>query len=248
MKFILKWFSSRTSKKDGNFFSSIKKLIDTKPKNIDIYHTAFTHRSMSKFDNDGNPISYERLEFLGDAILSSIISSFLYGVMPDKNEGYLTQMRSKMVSRKTLNEVGEKIGLRKLIKSRIPERQFSTTLLGDTFESLVGAIYLDLGYHATETFIIEQIINKLMDVEFLEKKISSYKSYMVEYCQKEKKTLKFVVSEDKKESKNKLYGIKIEIDGVYVAKGRATSKKKAEEQASQRAFYSIQSNVRGSKP
>jgi len=243
MKFILKWFNSRSSSEDGIFFSILKDILGFKPKHIELYHTAFTHRSMAQFDNEGNPISYERLEFLGDAILSSVVSAYLYEEMPTKNEGYLTQMRSKIVSRKTLNILGEQIGLKRLIKSKIPEEQFSTTLLGDSFESLVGAVYLDRGYDYAERFIYEKMIEPYVDIDNLENKISSYKSFIIEYCQKERKEVKFVLLEDKADTRNKLFSIKLEIDGKYVSKGRATSKKKAEEQASKRAFYSIQQKV-----
>jgi len=243
MKFILNWFNSRSSKEDGNFFSTLKEILGFKPKNIELYHTAFTHRSMAQFDTKGNPISYERLEFLGDAILSSVISAYLYKELPTKNEGYLTQMRSKIVSRKTLNEIGEQIGLKKLIKSKIPDRQFSSTLFGDSFESLVGAIYLDRGYKYAEKFISEKTIAPYVDIHNLENKISSYKSYIIEYCQKEKKEVKFVLLEDKADTRNKLFSIKLEIDGKYISKGRASSKKKAEEQASKRGYYSIQQKI-----
>jgi len=247
MKFTLKWFNSRPSKEDGNFFSILKEILGFKPKNIELYHTAFTHRSMAQFDENGFPISYERLEFLGDAILSSIISAYLIEEMPNKNEGYLTQMRSKIVSRKTLNIIGKQIGLRELIKSKIPDNQFSPTLLGDSFESLIGAIYLDLGYDYTEKFIYGKMLEPYIDISNLENKISSYKSYIIEYCQKERKDVKFILSEDKADIKNKLFGIKLEIDGKYISKGRATSKKKAEEQAAKRAFYSLQSKINKKK-
>ena len=247
MKFILKWFSSRSSNEDGNFFSTLKEILGFKPKHIDLYHTAFTHRSMAQFDADGNPISFERLEFLGDAILSSVISAYLYEEMPTKNEGYLTQMRSKIVSRNTLNIIGKQIGLKKLIKSKIPDAQFSSTLLGDSFESLVGAIYLDRGYVYAERFIYEKMIEPYVDIDNLENKISSYKSYIIEYCQKERKDVKFILVEDKQDARHKLFSIKLEIDGKYISKGRATSKKKAEEQASKRAYYSIQQKVSNNK-
>jgi len=243
MKFILNWFNSRTSNEDGIFFSTLKDILGFKPKKLEMYHTAFTHRSMAQFDKEGNPISYERLEFLGDAILSSVISAYLYEKMPTKNEGYLTQMRSKIVSRKTLNEIGKQIGLKKLIKSKIPDAQFSDTLLGDSFESFVGAIYLDRGYYYAEKFIYKKMLEPFIDIDNLENKISSYKSFVIEYCQKERKEVKFVLVEDKQDARNKLFSIKLEIDGKYISKGRATSKKKAEEQAAKRAYYSIQQKV-----
>jgi len=247
MKFILKWFNSRPSTEGGNFYSELKEILGFKPKQIDLYKKAFTHRSMAKFDEDGNPISYERLEFLGDAILSSVISSYLFEEVPDKNEGYLTQMRSKIVSRSTLNQIGKDIGLKKLIRSKIPDNQFSPTLYGDSFESLIGAIYLDLGYNFAERFIYEKMIEPFVDIDNLENKISSYKSFIIEYCQKERKTVKFSLIEDKADAINRLFSIKLEIDGKTISKGRATSKKKAEEKAAKRAYYSIQSKIKDNK-
>ncbi|MCK5781182.1 MAG: ribonuclease III [Flavobacteriales bacterium] len=247
MKFILKWFKSRSSNEDGTFYSTLKDILGFKPKDIDIYHIAFTHRSMGKYDEEGNPISFERLEFLGDAILSSVISAYLYKEMPTKNEGYLTQMRSKIVSRNTLNDIGLQIGLKNLIKSKIPDKQFSPTLLGDSIESLLGAIYLDRGYPYAEKFVMTKIVETYVDLDKLENKISSYKSFIIEYCQKARKEVSFIMSEDKSHSKNNLFSIKLVIDGTTISKGRATSKKKAEEQAAKRAYYSIQSKIKKKK-
>lgn len=247
MRFILKWFSSRPSNEGGNFYSEIKNILGFRPKSIELYEKAFTHRSMAEFDESGNPVSYERLEFLGDAVLSSVISGYLFEEVPNKNEGYLTQMRSKIVSRKTLNEIGKEIGLKKLIRSRIPDSQFSSTLYGDSFESLIGAIYLDQGYLFAERFIYEKMIEPFVDIDNLENKISSYKSFIIEYCQKERKSVKFSLIEDKADAINRLFSIKLEIDGKAVSKGRASSKKKAEEKAAKRAYYSIQSKIKDNK-
>ena len=243
MNFILKWFKSRTSPEDGIFFSKLKIILGFKPNNLDLYNTAFTHRSMSKITSSGFPLSYERLEFLGDSVLSSVISSYIYKELPNSDEGYLTQMRSKIVSRSTLNVIGKKIGLKPFINSKIPSKQFSPTLLGDTVESLIGAIYLDRGYNHAELFILNKIVEPYIDLNSLETKISSYKSFIIEYCQKNKKEVKFVLVNDEVDKRNKLFNIKLEIDGVYVSKGRETSKKRAEEKASKRAFYSIQSKL-----
>lgn len=243
MKSILKLFKSRTSSEDGIFFSQLKSLLGFKPGNIEVYKKAFTHRSMSIFDKDGNPISYERLEFLGDSILGSIVSNYLYLEVPDRDEGYLTQMRSKIVSRKNLNQIGKILGLKKLIISKIAEDQFPDTMYGDTFEALVGAIYLDKGYKVTENFILKKAIVPYIDIDNLENKISSYKSFMIEYCQKEKLTIDFILDEDKRDSNDNKFTIKLEIGGKPVSKGKGNSKKTAEEQAAKRAYYSIQDKL-----
>ena len=240
MKSILNLFKSRTSKEDGIFLSKLKNLLGKRIKNIEIYKKAFTHRSMANFDPNGNPISYERLEFLGDSILGSVISNYLYTKVPNRDEGYLTQMRSKIVSRKNLNQIGKILGLKKLVFAKIPDEQFPDTIYGDTFEALIGAIYLDRGFQAAEEFIINKVIVPFIDIENLENQISSYKSFIIEYCQKEKLSIDFLLDEDKKDSNDNLFTIKLEIGGKPVSKGKGNSKKLAEEQAAKRAYYSIQ--------
>ena len=140
----------------GIFFLGIKSILGFKPKNIKIYKKAFLHRSVNKRDKDGNPMNYERLEFLGDAMLGTIISKHLYNKVPGGDEGYLTKMRSKIVSRKHLNELGKDLKLLKYVESRIPKSHFGENIHGNVFEALVGAIYLDRGYTYCEKFINSQ--------------------------------------------------------------------------------------------
>lgn len=137
-------------------------------------------------DRFGNAMNYERLEFVGDAMLSSVIAAYLFEQVPHGDEGYLTKMRSKVVSREHLNELGKDLGLIDLVKSRIPKSNFGDNIHGNLFEALVGAIYLDKGYNACEKFIYKRIINPYVDIETLEGKVISYKSLLIEWCQKEK--------------------------------------------------------------
>ena len=130
-----------------------------RPKNLEIYKKAFLHRSMNQRDAQGNPQNYERLEFLGDSMLGTIISKHLYNEVPEGNEGYLTKMRSKIVSRKHLNELGKDLKLLNFVESRIPKSHFGDNIYGNVFEALVGAIYLDRGYSACEKFINERVID-----------------------------------------------------------------------------------------
>lgn len=221
----------------------ITKILSFKPKQIKFYETAFTHRSMNIKDSIGNVINYERLEFLGDAMLSAVIASHLFLEVPSGDEGYLTKMRSKIVSREHLNELGRELNLIKLVESKIPTGQFGDNIHGNLFEALVGAIFLDKGYKYCEKFIYNRVIIPYVDIETLEGKVISYKSLLIEWCQKEKKTFGYHVYEDTGNDEIRHFSVKLSIDGKVVAKARATSKKKAEEKASKRAFFVFQNRM-----
>ncbi|WP_298341011.1 ribonuclease III [uncultured Algibacter sp.] len=242
MKNIRNILNSRF-KRNGNFFMELTKILGFKPKKIKFYKKAFTHRSMNIRDGKGNPFNYERLEFLGDAMLSSVIASHLYLEVPSGDEGYLTKMRSKVVSREHLNELGKDLKLIDLVKSKIPPGQFGDNIHGNLFEALVGAIFLDKGYKYCEKFIYNKVIIPYVDIETLEGKVISYKSLLIEWCQKEKKTFGYNVYEDTGNDDVRHFSVKLSIDEKVIAKARATSKKKAEEKASKRAFFAFQSRM-----
>ena len=221
----------------------INKILGFKPKNIKFFKKAFTHRSMNIKDSEGNAINYERLEFLGDAMLSAVIASHLYIEVPSGDEGYLTKMRSKIVSREHLNELGKDLELISLVESKIPKGQFGDNIHGNLFEALVGAIFLDRGYKYCEKFIYTRIILPHVDIATLEGKVISYKSLLIEWCQKEKKNFGYNVYEDTGNDDVRHFSVKLSIDNKVVSKARATSKKKAEEKASKRAFFVFQNKI-----
>jgi len=221
----------------------INEILGFKPKNIKFYSTAFTHRSMNIKDGKGNAINYERLEFLGDAMLSAVIATHLYIEAPNGDEGYLTKMRSKVVSREHLNELGKDLELIKLVESKIPKGQFGDNIHGNLFEALVGAIFLDRGYKYCEKFIFKRVIIPHVDIEKLEGKVISYKSLLIEWCQKEKKIFNYNVYEDTGNDDVIHFSVKLSINKKVVAKARATSKKKAEEKVSKRAFFVFQNRI-----
>jgi ribonuclease-3 len=243
MSFIRNILKNSRSDEGGNFFLQLQQILGYKPKKKSVFIKAFTHRSMNIKDKKGNPINYERLEFVGDAMLSSVIAAYLYDQVPQGDEGYLTKMRSKVVSRQHLNELGKELNLIDLVTSRIPKDNFGNNIHGNLFEALVGAIYLDRGYKACEKFIFKNVINPHVDIEKLEGKVISYKSLLIEWCQKEKKTFNYDIYEDTGADAIKHFSVKLFIDGKVVSKGRATSKKKAEEKASKRAFFAFQSQI-----
>jgi len=242
MNFIRNILNSRSTD-DGNFFLQLEKIIGYKPRSKKLYIKAFTHRSMNLKDDEGNSINYERLEFVGDAMLSSVVAAFLYNEVPHGDEGYLTKMRSKVVSREHLNELGKELNLIDLVESKIPKSNFGNNIHGNLFEALVGAIYLDKGYKQCEKFIYKRIIDLHVDIDRLEGKVISYKSLLIEWCQKEKKTFDYHVYDDTGNDELKHFSVKLSIDGKLIAKARATSKKKAEEKASKRAFFALQNKM-----
>ncbi len=243
MNFIRKIIETRTTD-DEAFIVELKKIIGYSPKNLPIYKKAFIHRSIKTFNKKtGHPINYERLEFLGDAMISAVIASYLFQEVPTGDEGYLTQMRSKIVSREHLNELGRDLDLIRFVKSNVTRSKFGENIHGNVFEALIGAIYLDKGYNSCKKFIYKRVIIPYVDVPKLEGKITSYKSLFIEWCQKSKKDFKFYIYEDTGKNTLKHFSVKLYLDGKIIAKGRATSKKKAEETASKRAYYAFQNEI-----
>ena len=243
MSFIQNILKGSRSKSDGNFFLKLNQILGYKVKNRALYIKAFTHRSMNIKDKKGNAINYERLEFVGDAMLGAVIASYLFDEVPHGDEGYLTKMRSKVVSREHLNELGKELNLIDLVETKIPKNNFGNNIHGNLFEALVGAIFLDKGYKQCEKFITDRIIEPHVDIERLEGRVISYKSLLIEWCQKEKKTFDYNVYEDTGNDDIKHFSVKLSINGKVVSKARATSKKKAEEKASKRAFFVFQKQM-----
>ena len=231
------------SKEDAVLHGELKKLLNFSPRKINKYKKAFTHRSVQMTDKKGNPINYERLEFLGDSILGSVIAAYLYKKVPSGSEGYLTQMRSKIVSREHLNELGKDLNLIRFVKSNIDQANIGDNIHGNIFEALIGAIFMDKGYNSCQKFIHQNVIVPHVDIAKLEGKITSYKGLIIEWCQKQKKKYTFDTYEDSGNDPVKHFSVKISIDGEQIAKGRATSKKKAEEQASKRVYFAFQKQI-----
>jgi ribonuclease-3 len=240
---LIRKITNSHNTKDEEFVMAMKKVLGYRPKKINSYKEAFTHSSLKKTNGNGKPMNYERLEFLGDAILGAVIAHYLFKKIPTGDEGYLTQMRSKIVSREHLNELGKDLGLIKFVESSIPNANFGDNIHGNLFEALIGAIHSDRGYSFTEKFIFRFVIEPYVDIERLEGKITSYKSVLIEWSQKSKKRIKYNVYEDTGNDTLKHFSVKLLVDHDLVSKGRATSKKKAEEIASKRAYYKLKPQI-----
>lgn len=209
------------------------------PRNADLYKQAFRHHSAStRYDVKEGRISNERLEYLGDAVLSSIIAEVLFSTYPTKGEGFLTELRAKIVSRENLCELARKIGIEDYLeydKSIRGNRQIIRAISGNAFEALIGAIYLDKGYDFTKKFISKRIINPHIDIHQLADKEINFKSKLIEWCQKNRKTIAFEALEERKQGKQKSYLVSVMIDGEEFGRGEDFSKKKAEQIAASKA-------------
>jgi len=242
MNFFRKIITSR-SKQDEIFYRELKSILGFRPINLAFYKKAFIHRSIKNLDAIGNPRNYERLEFLGDAMLGAVIASYLFKKVPSGNEGYLTQMRSKIVSRDHLNELGRDLNLIRFVESNVAKSKFGENINGNVFEALIGAIYLDLGYRYCKKFVSKRVIKPYVDIPKLEGKITSYKSLFIEWCQKEKKEFLFDIYDDTGNDSVRHFSVKLIFENKIIAKGRATSKKKAEEIAAKRGYFAFQEEI-----
>ncbi len=205
-------------------------ILTEKPRDINLYRQAFSHSSIEKSVHTNG----ERLEFLGDAILGAVVAAELHNLYPNKSEGHLSTMRSKIVSRKQLNNIGKQLKFEKYIIAS--EQAFqSNSIIGNALESIIGAIYLDLGWDTAYRFILDHIFPRI-ELKQLINSISSYKSYALEWAQKNKQSIEFNMISESGEDHNKTYEIAIYLEGIELSSAKATSKKKAEELAAQKAF------------
>jgi len=232
----IKLFSS--SRKE--FYLFLKSLLGFYPTNLRVYDIAVIHKSASKLDSQGNLINNERLEYLGDAILGAAIADFLYNRFPNQDEGYLTQMRSKLVNRSFLTQLTYQIGLNHYIQSNTTSTIESSHIYGDTLEALIGAIYLDKGYPEAKKFITRKLLNNYVNLVEVQNTNSNYKSQLIEWSQKNKKAVSFdTADESKNDGKQPWFTATIEIDNEPLGKGSGTSKKEAQQNASKVALDRI---------
>ncbi|MCF8296873.1 MAG: ribonuclease III [Saprospiraceae bacterium] len=222
-----------SSEKD--LFESIKNIFGFYPGNIFLYRLAFRHKSVATELKDGVKDSNERLEYLGDAILSAVVADYLFKKFPYKDEGFLTEMRSKLVSRSQFNKLAIKLGVDKFVNSTQDSNNIPKSIFGDAFEALIGAIYLDKGYEFTRKIIIEKIIKIHLDIEEIESTDKNFKSKLIEWVQKEKMNLEFKVVEEIGEGNYKQYLVEVFIDEVSYGMGQDFSIKAAEQNAAEKA-------------
>lgn len=223
--------------KDTPLYKDLQALLGFTPRNIAVYELALCHRSQNINSTENN----ERLEFLGDAILGAIISEHLFIKYPTKGEGYLTDMRSKIVNRKTLNEIGLKIGLKQLVKFNQQDYFLrDSQIFGNALEALIGAIYIDKGYAATRLFIRKRILLPFVDIELLEHLEVNTKNKLIGWANKQNKKIDFITLDEKVERGRKIFTVAVLIDSEHIAQATANNKKEASKIAAEQAIQSLQ--------
>ncbi len=233
-------FSFFSRKKRHPLSVFIYNLFKFYPNQLYLYELAFTHKSASVHYTKDFSINNERLEFLGDSVLNTIISEYLYEEFPNEQEGFLTNLRSKMVSRYTLNEIASHMQIDKRIKHHYDKRNSTTNIYGNALEALIGAIFLDKGYEITKKVIIQNIVIPYIDIQFLIENDTNYKGQLIDWAQKHHYTIEFINSEILLPNKQHGFCCDVYINNEKKGSGKGLSKKNAEQEAAKQALQKIQ--------
>lgn len=233
MNFIREIFKE---KNDAALKKQLRNILGFAPDNISLYKTALTHRSLRENVDENN----ERLEYLGDAVLSALVADYLFKRYPYQGEGFLTEMRSKMVNRQQLNEVALKMDLKKIANFNKQDHTLrGSHIFGNTLEALVGAIYLDLGYKKASKWVYNHIIAPHMFMDELESREINHKNKLYGWANKQGKVLEFATLEEKLENGRRLFTIGAVVDGEIIAQGKAFNKKDASQIAASLAVHTL---------
>ena len=229
-------FVKRRTEKDKNLTNTLNSLLGFKPKNLDLYKLALSHASVNKESN-------ERLEYLGDAILGSIVADFLFKKFPYKDEGFLSEMRSRIVKRESLNTLARQIGLDKLVVFKNASKKTGfKSIYGNALEALIGAIFLDKKYKISEKFVLQQLIKPHIDINEVVNNNQNFKSILIEWGQKEAKELSFSIVSEDGSNHDKVFICEIILNNKSISQGHGHSKKKAEQAAAEKACLQLKLN------
>jgi ribonuclease III len=227
---------------DKKLHESLRNILGFYPVNITLYQLAFRHSSAAQEIKKGVKDSNERLEFLGDSIIGTVVADYLFKKFPFKDEGFLTKMRSKMVSRAKHNQIALKLGLNTFIESSNDRFKSNrpSSINGDAYEALIGAIYLDKGYKHAQQFILTRIINVHIDMDEVETKEIDFKSKFIEWVQKEKKEYRFETINESGNTADKLFTVQLLVNNEVVGTAQHISKKRAEQMAAEQACIALE--------
>jgi ribonuclease III, bacterial len=229
--------------KDKKFYLLLRTHLKITPGKIKLYEIAFLHRSASLSFNDGSIVNNERLEYLGDAVLDAVVADYLFKKFPRKKEGFLTQMRSKIVKRSNLDMIARNLGLDYMVVSNTNKNAYKKHIYGDALEALIGAIYLDKGYKKTRKYIIHHVIKNFVNLEELISKETDFKSRLIEWGQKNKVIISFETTEEYTEIEQApTFITHVKISDQVLGNGSGKSKKEAEQNAAELAYSNVVSN------
>lgn len=222
---------------DKSKHKALKSILGFFPSNLALYEQAFTHKSILQEEENPNKISNERLEFLGDALLGAIVAEYFFLKYPFEEEGFLTKVRSKLVSRTFLNQLSIEIGLDTFLETSANTSR-SKSIFGDAFEALIGAIYLDKGFQQCKKFVVERVIRDYVDLEKLIQTESNFKSKFIEWAQQHKTTYVFQITVTES-AEYKIFQCRLQLNDQTVGEGEGMSKKAAEQAAAKQFFSEI---------
>ncbi|KAF0196465.1 MAG: ribonuclease III [Bacteroidetes bacterium] len=236
--------------KEKHFYVAIKNIFGFYPENIFLYKLAFRHKSQAEELLNGIRVSNERLEFLGDTVLSTVVADYLFRMFPYKDEGFLTEMRSKIVSRTQLNKLSLRLGIDQLIIHTQEKNNVYRSIKGDAFEAIIGAMYLDKGYTFTRKILINRVIKNNFDLNELINTDLNFKSKLIEWAQKEKKPIEFNVVQEVGTGYHKQYVVDVLVNGEVAGNGRDYSIKGAEQNAAMKAieFFGLNGMAKPENP
>ncbi len=237
MRFLVRRFKTAFFTDKNSLYYRVKLITGVSPNNINLYKQAFTHKSVAQQNIKGQVLDNERLEFLGDAVLDTVLADYLFRKYPYENEGFLTKMRSKVVNRKQLGILAKKIGLDELLEIDQKRNSFRSSIYGNSFEAFIGAIYLDKGFKTTQKYIVDNVIKNYIDIKELRTTEDNFKSRLLEWSQKQGSKVVFnTVENPQKESS---FISSVSLDGREFKKAQGHSKKEAEQSASYIALKSL---------
>ncbi|KXX69500.1 ribonuclease III [Flammeovirga sp. SJP92] len=240
-KFLKRWVTPY-NEQEKKLAKVVTRIIGRRPFNIKLYHLAMQHTSVA-FESGamkGFKESNERLEYLGDAVLGSVVAEYLFKRYPYKDEGFLTEIRSRIVNRESLNRLAVKIGLSQMVafEGRKNSALSHKSIYGDAMEAFIGAVYLDRGFHFTRRFIIHKLLMMHYDIEEIITTTTNFKSLIIEWAQKNSKTVDFTISKQGGKD-GKQFKVNLIIDGEVQAVGSGYSKKKAEQDAARKTCEAL---------
>lgn len=219
---------------------SLSDIMGFYPHNIQYYKVALTHKSSGQRNDKGKPLNNERLEFLGDALLDAVVGHIVYEHFEGKREGFLTNTRSKLVSRETLGKLAQEMGLTELIQCNGSQRSHNSYMAGNAFEALVGAIYLDQGYDAVMRFMKKRILAQMVNIDKVAYKEVNFKSKLIEWTQKNRVKMEFnMLKQSKDENGSPIFRFQVTIEGVEGGKGQGFSKKEAQQECAKETLQRL---------
>ncbi|MEN7548186.1 ribonuclease III [Rapidithrix thailandica] len=240
-RFFTRWIKNYSAK-DKKLIEAVKRITGVKPYNVELYSLAMKHTSIAKENTHGFKESNERLEYLGDAVLGAVVAEYLFKRFPYKDEGFLTEIRSRIVNRESLNRLAIKIGLSQLVEYEGRKRNSQTfkSIYGDAMEAFVGAVYLDKGFKYCRKFIVKQLLIQHYDLEEIIETTTNFKSLIIEWAQKNNKDINFETAQKSATKKsNKQFKVKLLLDTELIAEGNGYSKKKAEQDAARKSCEAL---------